>query len=430
MMRAKTELSIKMKKKRILSFTIVLITLIAASTIPYLKNRYICGSNNLIFHATAPMQFETIINVSDYNGSTDAERIQNALNDVPPEGAIVFIPKGTYVASNLTAKSKTIIMGEYGTILSRPENNTAPFIKFENQTNFGVVGITFNGRNVTKGTGILIVNGSNFQIFNNTFHDIDERAVFVCGVSENFTIQSNLFVNTNEAPILIFGNPGTRQIKNFIIYNNTIENSPRNGKIGVAFASKGLIIQNRIINCRYGIGTRGVSEITIQNNTIREAESYAIYLGTQPGDAGSNDVLISNNIIINCCIGIARYYGTMPIKHVTVTKNVIIYDRQWDIYADFPAAFLNNTITSKKGLRLLEPPVEFRCNIDLNGKPVIPADINDDGKVDMRDIGLLARLYGVNQGSTAWNPNLDIIADGEINMKDVGYAAKCFAQDN
>jgi hypothetical protein len=386
--------------------------------------------NSLIANSNSFKQFGIIINIKDYNGSTDAERIQKALDSVPPEGAIVFIPRGVYVASNLTAKSRTIIMGENGTIITRAENDTSPFIRFENKTDFEIVGITFNGKNVTDGTGIQIINGTNFKIINNTFQDIDKRAIFICGTSQNFTIQNNVFINTNEAPILIFGTPGSRQIKNFMIFNNTLVNSLKNGKIGVAFASKGLIIKNQIINCKYGIGTRGVSEITIENNTIKNSESYGIYLGTQPGDAGSNDILIINNIIVNCSVGIARYYGTLPIKNVTVTKNVIIYNRQWDIYADFPADFLNNTMTSKSGLRLLEPPVEFKYNIDLNGKPIIPADVNGDGKVDMRDIGLLARLFGLSQNSTSWSPSLDIIADGEINMKDIGYAAKCFGQDS
>jgi hypothetical protein len=416
-----------MKWEQISLLLTILTTIITASVSIqpiYLTNSLTANSND--FKQSGIM----IINVNDYNGSTDTERIQKALDDVPPEGAIVFIPKGIYVASNLTAKSRTIIMGENGTIIARAENDTSPFIRFENKTDFEIVGITFNGKNVTNGTGIQIINGTNFKIINNTFQDIDKRAIFICGTSENFTIQNNTFINTNEAPILIFGIPGTRQIKNFIISNNILINSLRNGKIGVAFASKGLITKNQVVNCKYGIGTRCVSEIVIENNTIKNSESYAIYLGTQPGDTGSSDILITGNIIINCSIGIARYYGTMPIKNVTITKNVITYNRQWDIYADFPASFLSNTITSKNGLRLLEPPIEFRYNIDLNGKPIIPADVNGDGKVDMRDIGLLARLFGLNQNSTSWSPNLDIIADGEINMKDIGYAAKCFGQDS
>jgi len=71
-----------------------------------------------------------VINVSDYEGATPSERIQKALDDVPPDGAMVFIPEGIWEAYNLTARSKTIVIGVDGTIIRRPANTTTPFITF------------------------------------------------------------------------------------------------------------------------------------------------------------------------------------------------------------------------------------------------------------------------------------------------------------
>ncbi len=55
-----------------------------------------------------------------------------------------------------------------------------------------------------------------------------------------------------------------------------------------------------------------------------------------------------------------------------------------------------------------------------------PADINNDGRVDMNDIGYVARRFGINETSPLWDPAADINSDGIINMKDIGYVAKYF----
>jgi hypothetical protein len=53
-------------------------------------------------------------------------------------------------------------------------------------------------------------------------------------------------------------------------------------------------------------------------------------------------------------------------------------------------------------------------------KVVLLGDLVKDGKIDMRDIGLLCTLYGTQVGDPRWNPDADIYPDGRINMRDVG----------
>jgi hypothetical protein len=55
-------------------------------------------------------------------------------------------------------------------------------------------------------------------------------------------------------------------------------------------------------------------------------------------------------------------------------------------------------------------------------------DINGDGKVDMKDIGVLSRLFGVEVGDADWNPDADLNYDGKINLIDVALAAKNFGK--
>lgn len=56
------------------------------------------------------------------------------------------------------------------------------------------------------------------------------------------------------------------------------------------------------------------------------------------------------------------------------------------------------------------------------------ADINNDGRVDMKDIGYVARRFGIIAADPLWDPAADINHDGKIDMKDIGYVARWFGQ--
>jgi hypothetical protein len=410
---------------------ILIITLLL--TLTTIQNQQNLVLNNLA--TTAPKNItlcfnitqNLIINVTAFSG-TDQEKIQTALNMVPPEGATVYIPDGTWEACNLTAKSKTIIMGGEKTTLKRPSNTTTPFITFTNASDFAILNITFDGQNIPDATGVYITNSTNFLIYNNTFKDISRNALKISGKSTNFTIKNNKFINTNNAPLMVFGSPGTREIANFTITANTIINSTENGKIAVAFASDGIISGNIVLNSQHGIGTRGISNIIMENNTIINCKGYGIYLGTQPTDPGSWNITIENNYIANNSIGLARYYGTQPIKQSRVMNNIIVNNTQYDVQIDFPATFIKNIFTSKEKIKILTPPIEFKENTNMKGEPIIPADINNDQKVDAKDIGITATLFGTNYESPKWNPACDVIEDGVIDSKDLGFICKCFGK--
>jgi hypothetical protein len=50
-----------------------------------------------------------------------------------------------------------------------------------------------------------------------------------------------------------------------------------------------------------------------------------------------------------------------------------------------------------------------------------PTDLNTDGKVDMKDLALLAKNFGSHT-----NSSLDLVPDGEINIKDIVFLLKRF----
>jgi len=56
-------------------------------------------------------------------------------------------------------------------------------------------------------------------------------------------------------------------------------------------------------------------------------------------------------------------------------------------------------------------------------------DLNQDGKIDMRDIAIAARAFGSTPGSPNWNPVADVNGDGKVDMKDIAPVARNFGKD-
>ena len=55
-------------------------------------------------------------------------------------------------------------------------------------------------------------------------------------------------------------------------------------------------------------------------------------------------------------------------------------------------------------------------------------DVNGDGKVDMQDIGIVARAFGTSPGAPRWNPAADVNGDGTVDMRDIALVASHFGQ--
>jgi len=56
-------------------------------------------------------------------------------------------------------------------------------------------------------------------------------------------------------------------------------------------------------------------------------------------------------------------------------------------------------------------------------------DINFDGKVDMKDIGMAARAFGTYPCHPRWRMEADLPpCDGKVDMKDIGRIARDFGK--
>lgn len=62
-----------------------------------------------------------------------------------------------------------------------------------------------------------------------------------------------------------------------------------------------------------------------------------------------------------------------------------------------------------------------------------PTDINTDGRIDMKDIGIAARAFNTIPGDSLWNPLADFtgpsgVADGRADMRDIRAVARDFGK--
>jgi hypothetical protein len=55
-------------------------------------------------------------------------------------------------------------------------------------------------------------------------------------------------------------------------------------------------------------------------------------------------------------------------------------------------------------------------------------DVNGDGRVDLKDLALVARALGSTPGRPNWNPACDFYGDGTVSMKDLALVARNFGQ--
>jgi hypothetical protein len=58
----------------------------------------------------------------------------------------------------------------------------------------------------------------------------------------------------------------------------------------------------------------------------------------------------------------------------------------------------------------------------------IAADVNGDGRVDMKDIGYVARRFMCVPSDPLWDSIADLNSDGKIDMKDISTVARHFGE--
>lgn len=80
-------------------------------------------------------------------------------------------------------------------------------------------------------------------------------------------------------------------------------------------------------------------------------------------------------------------------------------------------------ITDAEGLQDIKSQ-----NVTVTAAPPLVGDVNGDGVVNMRDVGLACQAFGSGPEDPEWNPNADVNGDDIINMRDIGIICSHFGE--
>lgn len=325
--------------------------------------------------------------VHNISTGLDYSTIQAAINaDETSDGNVIFVEESTYYEHVYVNKSLTIIGENTNTTIVDSGGSFRGFI--------------INARGV-KITGFTVQN-ARWAIHLN-FSD----SAHICGNR----------IRRSDSGIYLENASGNT------IFGNLIEEINMYGEgIFLRGAEGNMIQRNLIIDAYYGISLIYSTKNIVKENTITNC-SYVISLGV------SND----NCFYHNNFLGNSIYFQTIP--------NVNSWDNAypsggnyWSMYNGtdvFKGIYQNET--GNDGIGDTQYTID-ELNVDRYPliKPYTPllGDLNEDRKVDGKDLMIVAEAFGSSPGLLRWNPNADINGDGKVEGKDVILIVKNYGKTN
>ena len=309
----------------------------------------------------------------------DFSTIQEAVNNANL-GDVVFVRTGVYVERVVVNKTISLI-GESSKTTIVDGNKAGP-----------VILVAANGVNLT---GFTIRAGQNTHPICNVWLE----NVSQCSVHGNILTYAFYGVYLNEAN-----------------GNSVYENSAMNGSIGICgFHSDGNSVFSNVFtaNSFAGINFHFCSYNSLAENLISDNSRGARLL-----DGANNNTIYHNSFINNT--------GQIYVQSS--------YNNTWDdgypsggnYWSDYDGADADHDGIGDAAY------VIDAYNMDhyplIESYVNIMGDINGDGKVDMKDVGYVARRFMCVPADPLWDSSADVNGDGKINMLDIGTVARHFGE--
>jgi hypothetical protein len=118
--------------------------------------------------------------------------------------------------------------------------------------------------------------------------------------------------------------------------------------------------------------------------------------------------------------------------YYNITANLVIgaYPVHLEIGQNFTFTFVWNTadIPCRTYTLTAVATIPTGSNTFADGNITVRllGDVNGDGRVDLRDISLVAHTFGSTPTSPRWNTATDLCCDGKIDMQDIALVARNF----
>ena len=304
---------------------------------------------------------------------------------------------------------------------------------------------------ITQGTyGIYLVSSTGNSVEDNNISRTEISGILLDSYSNQNTLSRNVFVDSGLLVQSSYQN---------IAEENTVNGGPLvllENVSHLRITDAGQVV---LINCHQmqienlslahtpvGIELWGTTDSIILDNNVT-ASYYGIWLCDSSGNSiTSNNITESNR-------GIELWWSSNNrMFHNRVTNNTWqVHDLAWEDPeiapstnawdAGYPSGgnyWSDYTGQDSNGDGIGDTPYTIDAdNTDwypLMGTYRNPCDINHDRRVDMKDLGRAARAFNTSAGDEGWDPQADItgpeplVPDGKVDMRDISLIAKHFLE--
>jgi len=351
----------------------------------------------------------------------DYPTIQEAI-DVADLGATIIVAPGVYHESMVINKSLSII-GEEGSGPIHEGGGSGIGWNLTDTSEVTIVNFVITNWD----QGMLIVNSSNCKIYGNIFEE-NNVAINLTETSIINTIYWNSFINNNvqvitETSMNIWDNDypdGGNYWSTYIsedICSGPDQNEP--GSDGI-FDTNYTIVPNNID--RYPLVKPfsphdvGITSITTSKTVV--CQGYELGITEKILNYGINTETFTITVYVHTTVIIQTQTTLTSRKSTTITLT-------WNTTG---VAKGNYAISVYAWPVPGETDTADNAFIDGTVYVGIVGDVNADGKVDMKDIGICCLAYGSTPGHPRWNPNADINDDDKVDMKDIGLACMHYGE--
>lgn len=302
---------------------------------------------------------------------------------------------------------------------------------FNTFTSLTVVGgtagaLAVENSEVTHGFQLIFTQQSVGDITNCTLYDLDAFYASNIDVSEStINYRAELYDASNTMV-------ANANVASLWMHSDSVA-SVTNSTIGSLFAGVGLSTPT-------GVSTISLSGSTIGTVHAGNAQLYMYgnftYGSTWEPDSWSQSNVTRNfNVIVTDQTGLAIVDAELRLLDRN-NSTLLTEFTDSNGRVDFNLTFTDDNYTDTLRLEGVKGNQSATSNLEfLTGTPInltlyenITGDVNKDGRVDMKDVGYVAKRFMCLPNDPLWDLNADINSDGKIDMKDTSTVARHFGE--